>query len=85
MKSIFIKQIALPTDHGSWVFLLSPLVIGLFAAPNWSIASLILIIGVFAGFLIRQPTTVVVKILSGRRQKRDLNTALSWIVIYVLY
>src|SRR5574342_508307 len=29
--SIFSKHIALPQDHGSWVFILSPLLIGLFA------------------------------------------------------
>jgi hypothetical protein len=30
-QPIFVRHIALPQDHGSWVFLLSPLLIGLFA------------------------------------------------------
>lgn len=38
-SSLFIRQIALPQDHGSWVFLLSPLLIGLFAGGKFSLAA----------------------------------------------
>jgi len=82
MKLVFVKYIAIPSDHGSWVFLLSPLLIGLFTAPNWSIATCFLIIAALAGFLIRQPTTIAVKTISGRRPKRELNPALFWILVY---
>ena len=82
MKFVFVKHIAIPSDHGSWVFLISPLLIGLFTAPNWSIATCILTLAAFVGFLIRQPTTIAVKTFSGRRPKRELNIALFWIIVY---
>ena len=78
------RNIALPQDHGSWVFLLSPLLIGLFAAPNWSISSLLLIIASFSAFLIRQPITHLIKIYSKRRPKTDTNAAVFWTVIYTI-
>jgi hypothetical protein len=83
-KKIWIRHIALPQDHGSWIFLISPLLIGLFAGSQWSIFSLFLIICAFAIFLIRQPVTAVVKIYSGRRSQRDLGTAIFWLCVYGL-
>ncbi|MGB7116215.1 MAG: YwiC-like family protein [Anaerolineales bacterium] len=82
MKKFLLRYIAIPQDHGSWVFLLSPLLIGLFAGGNWSSASAFLIIAALAGFLIRQPTTIVVKTYTGRRSRRDLPAAFFWISIY---
>jgi hypothetical protein len=76
------RTIALPTDHGSWVFLLSPLLIGLFAGGSFTIASVYLILGAVAVFLIRQPVTVAVKAYSGRRSRRDLPAAWLWISVY---
>ena len=82
MKKLFQKHIAIPQDHGSWVFLLSPLLIGLFAAQAFSAASLALVITAMAAFLIRQPLTVAVKVYSGRRPKNDLPAAQFWLAIY---
>lgn len=82
MKNLFVRHIAIPQDHGSWVFLLSPLLIGLFAGGSWSSASAFLIIAALAGFLIRQPATILVKIYTGRRSRRDLPAAFFWISIY---
>lgn len=81
-NNLFNRNIALPQDHGSWVFLLSPLLIGLFAAPNWSLATLLLIIASLTGFLIRQPITHLVKIYSKRRPKTDTQTSVFWVVLY---
>jgi YwiC-like protein len=81
---LIVRHVALPQDHGSWVFLLSPLLIGIFAANNWNIAMLLLILAAFAGFLIRQPVTIAVKVYSGRRARRELPTAWFWITIYGL-
>ncbi|MGW8225239.1 MAG: YwiC-like family protein [Anaerolineales bacterium] len=83
-QNLFLRHIALPSDHGSWVFLLSPLLIGLFAGGNWSISSFYLIISSLAAFLVRQPVTIAVKVFSGRRQKRDLPAAWFWIGVYSL-
>lgn len=84
MKRYFRRHIALPTDHGSWVFIFSPLLIGLFAGGKWSIAEVFLIIAAMAGFLIRQPITIAVKVYSGRRGRNDIPAARFWIVIYSL-
>lgn len=75
-------NIAIPHDHGSWVFLLSPLLIGLFTARNWSNATLLLVIASLAAFLVRQPITYLVKIYSKRRPKTDLQVAVFWVVVY---
>jgi len=83
-STILKRHVALPSDHGSWVFLFSPLLIGLFAGGNWSLASLYLIIASLAAFLIRQPTSMVVKVYSGRRSKRDLPAAWFWMGVYGL-
>ena len=82
--SLFVRHIALPQDHGSWVFLFSPLLIGLFAAQSFTIASLILVIAALSAFLLRQPASIVVKAYSGRRSTRDLPIARFWFTIYSL-
>ena len=76
------RHIAITTEHGSWVFLLSPLIIGLFAGGNFSTTSLLLVLAALAAFLIRQPLAVMVKAYSGRRSKKDLPAARFWILIY---
>jgi hypothetical protein len=81
-NSLFLRHVALPSDHGSWVFLLSPLLIGLFAGDSWGVAALFLVITALAAFLIRQPVTFAVKVYSGRRSRRDLPAAWFWIGIY---
>lgn len=78
------RHVFLPQDHGSWVFLFSPLLIGLFAGWNWSISYIYLIFACLSGFLIRQPLTIFVKIHSNRRSRRDISTAVFWITIYAL-
>jgi len=83
-SNLFLRHVALPSDHGSWVFLLSPLLIGLFAGNSWSIGAIFLVITALAAFLMRQPVTIVVKVYSGRRNRRDLPAAWFWIGIYGL-
>jgi hypothetical protein len=84
-SSIYLrKHIALPQDHGSWVFLFSPLLIGLFAGGQFTPTTAFLILAVVAGFLFRQPASIAVKVASGRRPKRDLNPALFWLGVYAL-
>lgn len=80
--SYFRKQIFLPQDHGSWVFIFSPLLIGLFLGGKFTFASLSLMIASLAAFLIRQPITITVKAYAGRRAKTDLPAAGLWILVY---
>ncbi|MBE9524925.1 MAG: YwiC-like family protein [Chloroflexi bacterium] len=82
MQKYFKRHIALTSEHGSWVFLLSPLLIGLFAGRNWSTISFYLFFASLAGFLVRHPITILVKIYSGRRPKREFQAALFWIAVY---
>jgi hypothetical protein len=83
-QGYFRRHIALPQDHGSWVFLISPLLIGLFAGSSFTSASVYLIAAAFSAFLIRQPTTIAIKVSSGRRPKRELQPALFWMALYGL-
>lgn len=82
MKPYFKKQIALPQDHGSWVFILSPLLVGIFAGRDFSYATFNLIIAAMSAFMIRQPMAVAVKAYSGRRPKTDLVPARFWLLVY---
>jgi hypothetical protein len=78
----FRKHIALPGDHGSWVFLLSPWLIGSSISGIWTPASGDLLMTLLAAFLLRQPATIAVKAYSGRRSKEDLPAARFWFFIY---
>jgi hypothetical protein len=87
---VWRRHIALPNEHGAWVFLLSPLIIGLFAgaaanaqSPRWGAVAL-LVIGALAAFLLRQPVSVAVKAYSGRRSRADLPSARFWMLVYSL-
>src|SRR5215213_9615014 len=81
-RAFFRKQIFLPQDHGSWVFIFSPLLIGLFAGGSFSTSSLYLSLAAVAAFLVRQPFTIAVKTVSGRRPRSDLPVACVWIAVY---
>lgn len=82
LRSYLRLQYAITSEHGSWVFLLSPLLIGLFIGDTFTFASFFLVIAVLAAFLIRQPVTIAVKAYSGRRSRADLPGARFWILVY---
>jgi hypothetical protein len=83
-QGLFRKQIMLPAEHGSWIFLFSPLVIGLVIGGSFTFASVLLVVALLAAFLLRQPLTIIVKINSGRRPGVDLNAAIFWTIVYSL-
>jgi hypothetical protein len=78
------RHYALPGEHGAWVFIFSPLLIGFIAGGRFNQASAYLLIAAMAVFLIRQPIIIAVKALSGRRSRRDLHGAMLWILVYGL-
>ena len=82
MQAYFRKQIYLPQDHGSWVFILSPLLVGLSAGRQFNHGTLYLSIAALTAFLIRQPIMVAIKAYSGRRPRADLPAARFWILVY---
>jgi len=81
MSGLFRAHIAIPQDHGAWVFLLSPLVIGIAAGGQFNAAAALLTIASLAAFVIRQPAAIAVKALSGRRARTDLRPAVFWMAI----
>ncbi|HSM26304.1 MAG TPA: YwiC-like family protein [Anaerolineaceae bacterium] len=83
MSALKAKHIAIPSEHGAWVFLLSPLLMGLFLG-GISKGSLPLVLTTLAAFLIRQPLTILVKIHAGRRSTKERLPALIWFTIYAV-
>src|SRR5437868_2650234 len=59
------KSVALPVEHGSWGFLLEPLVAGILLAP--SIASPWITMLVVGGFLLRQPLRFLIPDLMAKK------------------
>lgn len=81
---LFRKQIAIPQDHGSWIFILTPLIIGVAAGKVFTQATLGLCTAAVCVFLLRQPVTTLVKVYSGRRPSTDLTAAYFWAIGYGL-
>lgn len=84
LNKLLQKQIAFPSDHGSWVFLLSPFLIGVFTAGKWTAEILFLLLGLLAAFFLRQPASIAVKAISKRRSRRVLPAAVFWLGVYTL-
>ena len=76
------KQIAVPQDHGSWVFIITPLVIGFYLSGHFTTPAIYLLTAALAAFFIRQPMTMAVKAYAGRRPRTDLPAARFWILVY---
>jgi hypothetical protein len=84
MKSrLLLRHVAVPQDHGSWVFILSPLLIGLFAGGRFNYASFNLIVAAMAAFMLRQPATMLIKIVARRRTSDELPAARFWFGTYL--
>lgn len=81
-KTHFRKQIAIPQDHGSWVFIITPLVIGFALSGKFNTPAIYLLVATLAAFFIRQPVIMAVKAYSGRRPRTDLPAARFWMVVY---
>lgn len=84
MPSVWRKQYALPAEHGSWIWWLGPLLIGLAAGGRPDLDALLLFLAALCAFLLRQPAMIAVKVISGRRPRSDLNPARFWILAYGL-
>jgi len=81
-NAIWQRNIALPSDHGSWIFLFSPLLIGFFVGSRWSGDMLLLTAAALTAFLLRQPAATIVKAYSGRKSRKDLPAAFFWFSLY---
>ena len=81
-KHRFPKHIALPQDHGAWFLFLSPLVVGLVLGGRWTWNTTLFVLAALGAFLARQPASILVKALSGRRPRRDARPALQYLLVY---
>lgn len=71
VKRGFRKQLLLPAEHGSWSWLLVPYLVGTAVAGTFNLATLLVLIGSLALFLLRQPATVWLRIRRGRGRQSD--------------
>jgi hypothetical protein len=72
------KHLFIPPEHGAWIWLFGPFIIGAAAGRNLSWDVILCVGAGLAAFFVRQPATILVKIASGRRPRRDLVPALLW-------
>ncbi|MBX3056591.1 MAG: YwiC-like family protein [Anaerolineae bacterium] len=70
-KGRFRKQLLLPAEHGSWSWLLVPYLVGTAVAGTFNLATLLVLVGGLALFLLRQPATVWLRIRQGRGRQSD--------------
>ncbi|MBE7531487.1 MAG: YwiC-like family protein [Chloroflexi bacterium] len=71
VKGKFRKQLLLPAEHGSWSWLLVPYLVGTAVAGVFNLATLLVLVGSLALFLLRQPVTVWLRIRQGRGRQSD--------------
>ena len=81
-KGILRRHIALPTEHGAWIWWIGPLLIGAAAGEQRNADVAVLFLTALAAFLARHPLTLLVKVRSGRRSTRDLAPAAFWAGLY---
>ena len=78
--TVRLKSVALPVEHGSWGFLLEPLVAGLAVAFSWGGVWIALM--TIGAFLMRQPLKVLIIDRLGMKVRERAKTALTFIAIY---
>jgi hypothetical protein len=75
------KQLILPTEHGSWSWLLVPFAVGVIVGGQLSLAVCLTLIGGLSFFLMRQPATVLYRVRRKRARSRDAAPAVGWLVV----
>lgn len=80
VRTVRLKQIALPTEHGGWGFLLEPLVAGL--AIAFSSAAPWIAVMTIGAFLTRQPLKILVIDRRGMKDRSRATAALAFGLIY---
>ncbi len=78
MKKLFRKSILLPAEHGSWVWLLVPFVVGAWVGGSARVELWLLLAGVLSIFLFRQPFIVWTRLRRGKGRPADRPLAAGW-------
>ncbi len=77
---INLKQISLPTEHGSWGFLFEPIVVALAIGPSFSgLAIAVMTIG---AFLARQPLKVLIIDRLGQKNSARARAAVNFLILF---
>ena len=79
MARYFRRHYMMPAEHGAWIWLFGPLILGAAAGHHWDGSLLILASAALFAFMARQPATLIVKVYSGRRPRRDLAPSALWL------
>jgi hypothetical protein len=77
---IRLKSVALPVEHGSWGFLLEPLVAGL--AIAFSVGGVWIALMTIGAFLVRQPLKVLLIDRLGMKVRERAEAALAFLAIF---
>ncbi|MEW6568969.1 MAG: YwiC-like family protein [Chloroflexota bacterium] len=80
-RRLLRKHYFLPTEHGAWIWWIGPLLIGLAASKHLTSDAFLLALAALVVFMLRQPATIGVKALSGRRPRTDLAPAAGWATV----
>jgi len=76
------KRHAIPPEKGAWVWWIGPLLVGGAAAGTFSLPLLALVLAATAGFLLKQPVTLLAKHAFRGYGREDRGPALFWAAAY---
>ena len=71
-KPQFRKQLLLPSEHGSWSWLIVPYFVGAIVGGTFNLAVLLIFTGSMAAFLVRQPASLWARARRGNGRSRDI-------------
>jgi hypothetical protein len=84
-RKLFRKRLIVPTEHGSWSWLLVPFFVGAaipsgigIAGESATLASVLILVGGLCAFLVRQPAAAWLRIRRGRASHADEPLAAGW-------
>lgn len=83
-RLIYRKSIVIPTEHGSWPWLLVPFAVGAGIAGQFNLPVWLTLIGALAAFFTRQPMTVLMRVRRGKARATDGPIAAGWVLTFAL-
>jgi hypothetical protein len=79
---VYRKHIVMPTEHGSWAWLLVPFFVGTAVAGQFNLPVVLALLGGLAVFFLRQPTTVWLRVRRKKARAADGPAALTWMSLF---
>ncbi len=83
-RLVYRKTIVMPTEHGSWPWLLVPFAVGAGIAGRFNLPVWLTLIGALAAFFMRQPMTVWLRARRGKARAADGPIAAGWVLTFAL-